>query len=201
MSDLLTDFVTLWVVIDPIGTIPLFLAASAGRSSAELRQMALVSVAVASGLLIAFMFLGQLLLGALGISVTSFQIAGGVVLFTFALRMTLGAGEKTKANDLPPPLESAIFPLAMPSIAGPGSILAVVVLTDNDRYSLLEQSRTAAVLLVIMAIQLALLLGASRVQKFLGDMGINILSRVMGLILCAVAAQNILSGLQTVFAR
>ncbi len=201
MHDLLTDFVTLWVVIDPIGTIPLFLAASAGRSSTELRQMALVSVAVASGLLIAFMFLGQLLLGALGISVTSFQIAGGVVLFTFALRMTLGAGEKTTKADLPSPMESAVFPLAMPSIAGPGSILAVVVLTDNDRYSLLEQSRTAAVLLVVMAIQLLLLLGASRVQKFLGDMGINILSRVMGLILCAVAAQNILTGLQAAFAR
>ncbi len=201
MHDLLTDFVTLWVVIDPIGTIPLFLAASAGRSAAELRQMALVSVAVASGLLLAFMFLGQLLLGALGISVTSFQIAGGVVLFTFALRMTLGSGEKPKTSDLPSPMESAVFPLAMPSIAGPGSILAVVVLTDNDRYSLLEQSRTAAVLLVVMAIQLALLLGASRVQKFLGAMGINILSRVMGLILCAVAAQNILTGLQAAFAR
>ncbi len=201
MHDLITDFVTLWVVIDPLGTIPLFLATSAGRSAAELRKMALVSVAVASALLIAFMFLGQLLLGALGISVTSFQIAGGVVLFTFALRMTLGSGEKPKTSDLPSPMESAVFPLAMPSIAGPGSILAVVVLTDNDRYSFLEQSRTAAVLLVVMALQLVLLLGASRVQKFLGDMGINILSRVMGLILCAVAAQNILTGLQAAFAR
>lgn len=199
MSNFISDFVTLWVVIDPLGTIPLFLAASAGRTAPELRKMALVSVAVASGLLIAFMFLGQLLLGALGISVTSFQIAGGIVLFTFALRMTLGSGEKTTPGDLPKPMEAAVFPLAMPSIAGPGSILAVVVLTDNDRYSLLEQGRTALVLLVVMAIQLALLLGASRVQKFLGDMGINILSRVMGLILCAVAAQNIITGLQTAF--
>jgi len=199
MSNFISDFVTLWVVIDPIGTVPLFLAASAGRSAPELRQMALVSVAIATGLLIAFMFLGQLLLGALGISVTSFQIAGGVVLFTFALKMTLGSDDKTAAGKLPPPLESAVFPLAMPSIAGPGSILAVVVLTDNDRYSLLEQGRTALVLLVVMAIQLALLLGASRVQRFLGDMGINILSRIMGLILCAVAAQNIIAGLQIAF--
>jgi multiple antibiotic resistance protein len=201
MSNFISDFVTLWVVIDPIGTIPLFLAASAGRKPAELRQMALVSVAIASGLLIAFMFLGQLLLGALGISVTSFQIAGGVVLFTFALRMTLGSDEKTASRKLPPPLESAVFPLAMPSIAGPGSMLAVVVLTDSDRYSLMEQGRTAIVLLVVMAVQLALLLGASRVQKFLGNMGINILSRVMGLILCAVAAQNIITGVQAAFGR
>lgn len=201
MQNLVTDFVTLWVVIDPLGTIPLFLAASAGRTPNELRQMALVSCAIATALLIAFMFLGQMLLGALGISVTSFQIAGGVVLFVFALRMTLGNDDKTASRKLPPPLESAVFPLAMPSIAGPGSILAVVVLTDNDRYSLLEQGRTAAVLLGVMAIQLALLLGAGRVQKFLGNMGINILSRVMGLILCAVAAQNILAGLQVAFPR
>lgn len=201
MSGFITDFVTLWVVIDPIGTIPLFLAAGAGRTEPELRRMALVSVAVATGILVAFMFLGQLLLGALGIGVTAFQVAGGVVLLVFALRMTLGTGEKARPGDLPPPQEAAIFPLAMPSIAGPGSILAVVVLTDNERYSLLEQGRTAAVLVVVMAIQLVLLLASTRVHRLLGDMGIAILSRLMGLILCAVAVQNILAGLQATFAR
>ena len=115
--------------------------------------------------------------------------------------MTLGAGEKARPGDLPSPQEAAIFPLAMPSIAGPGSILAVVVLTDNERYSLLEQGRTAAVLVVVMAIQLVLLLASTRVHRLLGDMGIAILSRLMGLILCAVAVQNILAGLQATFAR
>lgn len=201
MSGLLTDFVTLWVVIDPIGTIPLFLAAAASRGQAELRRLALVSVGVATGLLVAFMFLGQILLGALGISVTSFQVAGGIVLLVFALRMTLGSGEKTRPEDLPPAHQAAIFPLAMPSIAGPGAILAVIVLTDNDRFSLLEQGRTAGVLVVVMAIQLGLLLAAVRVHRLLGDMGIAVLSRVMGLILCAVAVQNVLGGLQAAFAR
>jgi len=152
--DLLERFVTLWVVIDPIGTIPVFIAVTASLTPRARRATALLATVVAIGILLFFLVLGQRLIDALGISLLSFQFAGGIVLFLFALTMIFGepkAEDDKRVADLdvaagadkPSP---AIFPLAVPSLASPGAMLAVVLLTDNNRFALADQAVTAAVM-------------------------------------------------------
>ena len=126
------------------------------------------------------------------IELLSFQIAGGIVLFLFALTMIF---EKS-SGAAPPPEEGhdvAVFPLAMPSIATPGALLSVVVLTDNNANSLLEQTITCGVMAVVLVATLVLMLLAGRIVKLIGKSGANVLSRVMGLILSAVAVQMVYS--------
>lgn len=195
LDNAFTDFVTLWVVVDPIGTVPLFLSATEASPPNELKRIATHGVLIATGVLLGFLILGQILLNGMGITIHSFQIAGGLVLFKVGLSMIFsdhsahGSGSFGKAN-------VAAFPLAMPFIAGPGAILAVVVLTDNDRFSIFEQSRTAIVLLVVLLIQWVLLLLANPIRRRIGDGVIAILSRVMGLILAALSVETIITGVK-----
>lgn len=187
------DFVTIWVVVDPIGTIPVFIAMTAALSSADRRRVAVRAAITSAAILLAFILVGQLLLEALGISLISFQIAGGVVLFLFALQMIFGPGkpgrELSEAGH--DPHDVAIFPLAVPSLASPGAMLAVVVLTDNHRFSIPDQAVTTGLMLLVIAIALLLMLAAGFVNRLIGVSGASILSRVMGLILAAVAVDNV----------
>jgi multiple antibiotic resistance protein len=199
--ELLREFVTLFVVIDPIGTLPIFGFATQGVPAARHRAIALRGVLVAGGVLIFFLVAGQIVLEAVGISLASFRIAGGLVLFLFALTMIFGESkpeaELAEAADMPggAAMERAIFPLAMPSIASPGAMLAVVVLTDNDRYNLAEQAVTLGLLIVVLSITLGLLMAASWLNRHLGPSGSSVISRVMGIILAAVAVDAVLNAL------
>jgi len=191
-NELLFDFVTLWVTVDPLGTMPLYLSVTKHMAAPERRRAAIRATIIAFFLLAGFLFFGELLLQVMRIELLSFQIAGGVVLFLFALTMIF---EKS-SGAAPPPEEGhdvAVFPLAMPSIATPGALLSVVVLTDNNTNSLLEQTITCGVMAVVLAATLVLMLLAGRIVKFIGKSGANILSRVMGLILSAVAVQMVYS--------
>ncbi|MEM8680268.1 MAG: MarC family protein, partial [Planctomycetota bacterium] len=127
---MLTTVVVLWAVIDPIGTVPVFIAATEGRTSAERKRIAFVAVATASGILLFFIVAGEVMLRAMGVPILAFQIAGGIVLFLFALTMILGEskpdGEK---KELRSTRDVAVFPLATPSLASPGAMMAVVLLT------------------------------------------------------------------------
>ncbi|MBS8228841.1 MarC family protein [Vannielia litorea] len=196
-DQLLQEFITLWVVIDPIGTVPVFLAVTAGMTVRARRKVALKAVAVAALVLLAFMIAGQIILEALGLGLPSFQIAGGLVLFLFALSMIFGPGkpEAELAEAEESTTQTAIHPVAIPSIASPGAMLAVVVLTDNDRFSLAHQAQTGIILLVILTITLAFLYLASPILKLIGPAGASIISRVMGMILAAVAVDAVLRGL------
>lgn len=192
---MLREFVTLWVVIDPVGTIPVFLAATSGLSTAARRSVALRAVAVATGILMFFIVFGQLLIEALGISLVSFQIAGSIVLLLFALSMIFGTAKpdqeiKEAEVDL---TQSAIFPVATPSIASPGAMLAVVLLTDNHRFSIESQAITSLLMLAVLAVTLLLLLLAVPIHKVIGRGGENIISRIMGMILAAVAVDVFLN--------
>ncbi len=198
------NFVTLWVVIDPIGTVPVFVAVTAGMSDAARRSTALTATAVAIGVLLFFLVLGQVLIDALGISLLSFQVAGGIVLFLFALTMIFGEpkqeAEKRLADaeeDLPEPdrPSPAIFPLGVPSLASPGAMLAVVLLTDNAESSLIDQAFTAVIMIVVLAIACVCMLLAGPIIRLIGDAGAAIVSRVMGMILASVAADAVLSSL------
>ncbi len=190
-----SDFVTLWAVIDPIGTIPVFLAITAAMIHRDARRMAREAVLVAGGVLIGFVMLGQLLLQAMHISIGSFQVAGGLVLFLLAMMMIFGH-VRTNQSDQEEGHNPAIFPLAMPLIAGPGAILAAVVLTDNDRYAIPHQVRTVFVILGVLFIQWVLLRFATSVQRRLGRGVMNILSRVTGLLLAALSVETIVGGVR-----
>lgn len=194
--NLLEQFILLWVVIDPIGTIPVFIAVTAALTEKARWKVAVQATIAATLVLLLFLVGGQFLINALGISLPAFQIAGGIVLLVFALTMIFGdskpeseaAGyERSKADG-----SVAIFPLAMPSLASPGAILAVVVLTDNNRFSIEQQAITAGLMLVVMLAALILMLAATPILKVIRMTGAALVSRIMGMILAAVAVNTVI---------
>jgi multiple antibiotic resistance protein len=195
------EFISLWVVIDPIGTIPVFIAVTAGLGLAQQRKIALKCTMIATVILLFFIVGGQLLMEGLNIHLESFQIAGGIVLFMFATTMIFGDGKPAvEKRQLGTDFSHlAVFPLAVPSLASPGAMLNVVMLTDNHRHSIPEQMLTASVMLSVMLCTLALLLLAAPIQRLIGDAGANIVSRVMGLVLASVAIDHILNGVTSYF--
>ena len=200
-TTLFEEFVTIWVVVDPIGTIPVFLAFTAGMEPKQRIKVALQAVFTAVGILFFFIIFGQLLMEEFGISLISFRISGGIIMFLFALTMVFGDSkpqievqENTTTGQ-----NVAIFPLAVPSIASPGAMLAVVVLTDNNRFSLPEQSLTALMMLLVLAATLVLLMLANPIHRLIRESGASIISRVMGMILAAVAADIVLEGIELRF--
>lgn len=201
MTDIVHKVVMLWSVIDPIGTVPVFLAVTAGMASrSAMRKIALQATLVAAGVLLFFVIAGELILDAMGIPLTAFQIAGGLVLFLFALTMIFGDSKVDEEKQLVPGHQhSAVFPLAIPSIASPGAMTAAVLLTDNQTQTIADQAVIAAIILAVLLATLLLLLLATHIQRLIGDAGAAILSRVMGLLLAAVAINLVLEGVVTYF--
>ncbi len=201
-SDLLfREFVALWVVIDPIGTIPVFIAVTAGMEAAARNRIALKSTLVATGILVFFIVAGQRLLEAMEIHLEAFQIAGGIVLFIFAMTMIFGESKpELETGEITGDVQhQAIYPLAVPSLASPGAMLAVVMLTDNHRYSVVDQVITTGLVIFVMSICLVLLLLAGPILRVIGNAGASVISRVMGLILASVAVDNILHAVVSFF--
>ncbi|MGI3165260.1 MarC family protein [Pseudooceanicola sp. 200-1SW] len=192
-ADLFEQFVTLWVVIDPIGTIPVFVAVTAGLGPKARRKAAVQASLGAAGVLLFFLVLGQFLTEALGISLPAFQIAGGLILFLFALTMIFGQGDRS--DRMADGHNPAIFPLAVPSLASPGAMLAIVLLTDNNRFSVPEQAVTAAVMLAVLAVAFVLMLSAGPILRVIRPGGAAIVSRVMGMVLAAVATDNVIEAI------
>lgn len=197
MTDAMRELITLFVVIDPIGSIPVFLYAAANVPARLHRAYALRATLIALVVLMGFLVGGQFLLEALGLRLGTFRIAGGIVLFLFALNMIFGESKPQREIDDAgrEDLSNVVFPLAIPSIASPGAMLAVVILTDNHGHSVPEQALTAFLLVVVLAVTFVCLLLASQIQKLIGTTGASIVSRVMGLILATVAVDAVLGGL------
>ena len=194
------EFVTLLVVIDPVGTIPVYLYAVSRVPPRLHRRFALHAVAIATLVLLLFLVGGQVVLETLGLRLGSFQIAGGIVLFLFALSMIFGEtkaeaeiAEAERCED-GVHLSGAVFPLAMPSIASPGAMLAIVILTENSANTLAEQAVTAGLVVLVLAITLVLLLMASLIHRLIGDTGASVISRVMGIVLATIAVDAVLGG-------
>ena len=202
ISILITQFVVLWAVIDPIGSVPVYLSQTQHLTAKQRKVVALKAVAIATAVLLFFLVIGQLLLEAMQIPLPAFQVAGGLVLLIFALTMIFGESKPDQEQKMSDDIshsdlaDLAVYPLAIPSIASPGAMMAIVMLTDNSRYSFLDQSITAAVMIVVLVITLCLLLGATFIHKIIGNVGAAIISRVMGLILAAVAVNNLLLGIK-----
>lgn len=199
-NQILKEYVFLFAVIDPIGTIPVFMAATAGLSLRERLKIAKNAVLTATGILLGFLILGQVVLEAMGISLPAFQVAGGLVLFIFAMTMVFGeAKPETELQNLKERRYVAVSPLAIPSIASPGAMLAIVLLTDNTRFDIYHQSMTALVCIGVLFSTYMILRLSTRIHPWIGQNGEIIISRVMGLIMSALAVDNVLEGIKTYF--
>ncbi|MRI32175.1 MarC family transcriptional regulator [Endozoicomonas sp. OPT23] len=195
MQQLIHDFILLFAVIDPIGTLLLFLSITGGYSSRDRKRIALRASLYSGGILLMFVLVGQLLLTAMGIRLVSFQIAGGIILFLFGLKMIFGEDVSHSHDRAEPGHDIAVFPLAIPSMASPGALTAVVILTDNRRFSVDDQIVTSIILVGVILITYLLLLAANTIHKWLGDSGSAILIRVMGMILGALAVEIVIQGI------
>ena len=200
MIDFASTFVSFFAVIDPIGTIPVFVAVSRHADEPAKRRMAIVASGTAAAILVFFVVAGEIILTAISVPLSAFKVAGGIVLFLFALTMIFGESKPEEelrlardAND------GAIFPLAVPSIAGPGSMLAAVLLTENARFGFVEQAMTTLVMLSVVGVTLIFMLASSLIQRVIGESGASVVSRVMGLILASISVESVLSGLRAYF--
>lgn len=201
MIDILATFILFFAVIDPIGTVPVFMAVTSHFDERTKRGIAVKAVLVAGGILLFFVVAGEIILDAMAVPLSAFQIAGGIVLFLFALSMIFGESKPEQEVKLAVNgSETAIFPLAVPSVAGPGAMLAAVLMTENDRFGFMQQAQTAGVICAVLLLALVLMLGATWMHRFIGKSGASIVSRVMGLILASVATQNVLVGIKEYFA-
>ncbi len=197
---IIKDLITLWVVIDPLGTITLFLAITRKQPPEVRNKIALRGVMIAALILIVFVIIGQVVLDAMGIHLPSFQIAGGIILFLFGLQMIFEEEPKNESARTERGFDLAVFPLALPIIASPAAIMAVVVLTDYHRFSRLHQVGITAGLLGVLAVTYLFLLSAQRIERLIGETGTNILSRVMGLMLTALAVEKVIEAIKASFA-
>ena len=200
---LFNDFVILLVVIDPINVIPAFMLFTQYDSPEARKRTALRAVVIAAVILVAFIIAGQILLEALRIDLPSFSIAGGLVLLAVSLQRILRPAERPAKEEVDEAAESpqdvAVFPLATPLIAGPGSIITVVLLTDNEQFGIVEQMQTTLVMLGILVLLYLMLLVAERIQRFLGNTGADVLSRIAGLVLAAISVDIIIDGIRASF--
>ncbi len=199
-DQLLTSFVLLWAVVDPIGTIPVFIATTDGKTPAEKVRIAKIAAGAAAAILLFFLVAGEVLLRLMGVPLAAFQVAGGLILFLFALTMIFGESKPEEEIRRSRSLEEiAIHPLATPSLASPGAILAVVLLTENSRHSIGEQAATAAIALLVVAAAYVMMRLAERISGVIGSAGASVLSRVMGLLIASIAATQVLEGLRNYF--
>jgi multiple antibiotic resistance protein len=195
------EFVTLLVVLDPIATVPLFMAASAGLSRVDSARLAVYAVGTAFAILLLFIACGQLLLDALKIPMASFQLAGSLLFLILGVQMATGrlsesVAAQASGNTL---FARAVYPLATPGIAGGAGILTVVLLTDNHTRTIAEQGSTAIILALCLCTHLVSFLGAHKLMQWLGSAGIQVFSRVAGLILTSIAVNGIITGIKISF--
>ncbi|UWX55976.1 MarC family protein [Maribacter litopenaei] len=200
MKEIVTTILFLIAVIDPVGSVPVYLEATKHFDKFHKRKIAVRASVVAFSILLFFIVIGQLILEGMEISLNAFQVYGGVILFLFALTMIFGDGKPESEKHLISDYKHVtIFPVAIPSIASPGAIMAVVLMTDNHKYSLNQQVITTILVLVVIFLTCMLLLAANMVQKRIGEYGITVISKIMGLILASYAVQSILDGLKDFF--
>ena len=187
------EFVLLLVTINPFAAVPVLLSVTAKMTAAERNRTAFRACLIASLILLFLLAFGQLFLEKLGVTLPALRVAGALVLLILGIRMVFGEIQGGSAESDAPAGDVAVFPLAMPLLAGGGSIAAIVAMTDNTVKSFAEQAVTAAVLLAVMAVIFAVLRSAEAIQKLIGDTGTNVMSRIMGLVLATLAVQTFFS--------
>ncbi|EIZ78977.1 multiple antibiotic resistance (MarC)-like protein [Novosphingobium sp. Rr 2-17] len=201
----ISAFATLFVVIDPPGCAPIYAGLSAGASRRQAIIMAARACTIAAIILVIFALFGENLLGALHIELDAFRIAGGIMLFMIAVEMVFEKrtqrreerAEKIKAHNAETPQveDVSVFPMAMPMIAGPGSIATMMLLTSRAKGSE-ETLVVLAAMLSVLVIAFAALAAAGPLMKVLGDKVEAVITRLLGVLLAALAAQYVIDGIK-----
>jgi multiple antibiotic resistance protein len=195
-----TDVATLMATIDPFSVVPVYLGLTHALTADARSRVLLRAIFIAFAILFAFLIVGELALNAMGISVDAFRIAGGIVLLLVGVKMVFAQGTQTTPGEASnPDRDIAVFPLGMPYVAGPASIMSIVLLTENDLHSIPQQACTLISLCIVLSVTYLVLRAASPLQKLLGGTGINVLGRIMGLVLASLAVQALITGLRNVF--
>ncbi|MDB5737586.1 MAG: MarC family transcriptional regulator [Sphingomonas bacterium] len=201
----LSAFVTFFVIIDPPGCAPIFAGLTGGTNAAHRRAMALRSTMVAGIILFAFALIGEPLLRTLGISLDAFRIAGGIMLFLIALEMVFEKRTQKREGRAKAVAENSaeyddisIFPMAMPMIAGPGSIASAMLLTQRS-HGLIAHVVVLAALGAVLLVLLVSLLAAGPLMKLIGHKIEAVITRLLGVLLAALAAQFVIDGIRASF--
>ncbi|MEL6238343.1 MAG: MarC family protein [Pseudomonadota bacterium] len=195
--------ITLFVVIDPPGCAPIYAGLTKEASSAQARSMALRAVAIAAVILLIFAFFGETLLGALHIELDAFRIAGGLMLFFIAFEMvfekrTQRREERAEEVRVREVEDVSVFPMAMPMLAGPGAIAAVMLLM-NEAQDWAERGAVFAALGIVLLLTAGALIAAGPLIRLLGDKVEAVITRLLGVLLAALAAQYVIDGVKGSF--
>lgn len=194
----LTAFVTLFVVIDPIGLAPIFIALTPGQSGAERRRIGARSLIIAAILLTLFGLTGDAILSAIGISISAFRIAGGLLLFLTALDMLFERRTERRegqADGDQPSHDPSVFPLAMPLLAGPGA-LATMILLVGENQGVAHVVMVHLMMLIVLGICMVLFALATPLARALGRTGVMVVTRLLGMLLAALSVQFVIDGLR-----
>ncbi len=194
------SFTTFFVTIDPIGVVPIFLSLTSRLPAEQRRRVALRGAFIATVVLLLFVLVGADLLAALGISMPAFRIAGGLLLLLIAAEMLFERRNQRRAHSAESLADEeseqvAVFPLAVPLLAGPGAIAASVLLTDAQAGRPAAQAAVLATLLLVMAITALLLLLAARIASVIPQSLTDVITRLLGILLAALAVQFVLDGI------
>ncbi|MEM8570826.1 MAG: MarC family protein [Pseudomonadota bacterium] len=196
IETLITSFVTLFVIIDPIGVAPIFVSLTSGMSDAERRKVALRSTAIAVALMALFGIAGEALLAAIGIGMPAFRISGGLLLFLIAVEMLFERrSERREKQSSEAPPDPSVFPLAMPLLAGPGSLATMVLLTSRYEGDWAATAAMLGVMLAVFVVVFILFSLGGFIERALGQTGIVVVTRLLGILLAALSVQFVLDGL------
>ncbi len=201
----INSFITFFVIIDPIGLIGIFNGLATGMTPRDKRRLAVRGVAVGSGVLLLFALGGERILGALGISLPAFRAAGGAMLFMLAIEMMFQRRQSRRREavenvvDEPHPEDVGIFPLGIPLIAGPGAITSALLLTSRHKGDMVEQGIVLAAILAVLLLTLVTFLAAERLGRIIGPTIVGITTRLLGILLAAVAVEYMVVGVHQIW--
>ena len=196
-AEVFTVFVTVLILVDPFGLVPMYLSLAGELSPARQRRTIVKAVLTALFSLTAFILIGRQTLAVLGISPGSFFIAGGIIFFVISLDMILGHPQRTKTSKHDPELQDiAVFPLGVPILAGPGTFTTIVLHISEAENQFLMGSVLFVSVVLALAIAVVTMLTAELILRVLHRTGVQVIQRLMGMILCGLAVQFVYEGLQ-----
>ncbi len=206
LAQWINALIVVFVVIDPPGLAAMFAALTRGGDGSYRRRMAIKSTLLASGILYVFAFIGGQFLHALGVSVPAFKIAGGILLFLVAIDMIFARQSGLRSATVREQEEArfkediSVFPLAFPLIAGPGALTTVILLTGAVHGHLLQFVAVLVILAIVLAVTFVALLTSGAIMRLLGVTGSNVVDRLLGVVLAAMAVQFVIDGVRSVIA-
>lgn len=203
---ILNAFFTLFVTIDPIGLAPMFIGVTVGMTRQERKSVAMRACIIAMGLMVLFLFAGQIILDTLGITIHAFRVAGGLLLFYTAFEMVFGARQARKEKTTETAMTEdhianlAVFPLALPLIAGPGAISATILLSTQYDNTWQWQGILFLVIAFVILLVFLAFIASELLSKYLGNTGRMIMTRLLGVLLAALSVQFVIDGIKALVA-